>query len=257
MSEQNKIPETSITSDNKLLIEIAVKKRLAHLIQKLHQGSLSQNEIKELRQLGGTPLPAGCVWTQKEIAEAFNVALRTVQRWAERGMPKEPEEYYHLVKISYWKMADEIDKTSEENWGEINKKYLALIHELEYKSLKKKLVSREEVEAGQIARVVAVTQSFGALPREVAPAMEGMSVKEREAFLTERINDIRNQFAEPILKDEEDEEDEEIKSGNDITSLEEDEEDNGEGQEEKQNNLAPGRKGIVESPAENNSLPVE
>jgi len=239
MPEQNKIPETSVTPDNKLLIEIAVKKRLAHLIQKLHQGSLSQGEIKELKQLGGETLPAGCVWTQKEIAEAFNVSLRAIGNWVSKGMPKEPEGFYHLIKICYWKMADETDKTSEENWGEINKKYQALIHELEYKSLKKKLISKEEVDTIFRNRLISLVRSFGALPREVAPAMEGMDVRQREAYLTERIEDIRNQFAEPILEDEEDEED------------------NGEGQEERQDELGQRAQGNLESPAKDNSQPVE
>ena len=209
MAEEIKQPKTLETPDNKFLIDIALKKRLAHLIQKLHQGSLSQGEIKELKQLGGAPLPAGCVWTQREIAEAFNVSLRSVQKWVSKGMPKEPEGYYYLVKICYWKMADEADKTSEENWGKMNKKYQALIHELEYKSLKKKFISREEVDISFRNKIIALARTFGALPREVAPAMEGMSIREREAYLTEQINDIRNQFAEPILEDEEDEEDDE------------------------------------------------
>jgi len=210
MSKQkDNISEMSVIPDNKLLIEIALKKRLAHLIQKLHQGSLSQGEIRELRQLEGTPLPAGCVWNQREVAEAFDVTKRTVEYWVQRGMPKEPEGYYHLIKICYWKMADETDKTSEEDWGKMNKKFQALIHELEYKSLKKKLVSREEVDTIFRNRLISFVRSFGALSREVAPAIEGMSIREREAYLTERIEDICNQFAEPIFEDEEDDEDQE------------------------------------------------
>ena len=152
-------------------------------------------------------MPAGCVWTQKEIAEAFNVSLRAIGNWVSKEMPKEPEGYYNLVKICYWKMADEADKTSEEDWGKINKKYQALIHELEYRQLSKKLISREEVDTIFRNRLISLVRSFGALPREIAPAMEGMSIREKEAYLTERIEDIRNQFAEPILEDEEDEED--------------------------------------------------
>jgi len=244
MSEQKnniqpKISETSVMPDNKLLIEIALKKRLAHLIQKLHQGSLSQGEIKELKQLGGPALPAGCVWTQKEIAEAFNVSLRAIGNWVSKEMPKEPEGYYNLVKICYWKMADEADKTSEEDWGKINKKYQALIHELEYRQLSKKLISREEVDTIFRNRLISLVRSFGALPREIAPAMEGMSIREKEAYLTERIEDIRNQFAEPILEDEEDEED------------------NGESQEERQDELGQRTQGNLESPAEDHSQPVE
>ena len=93
------------------IIDAAWKKRELKLLQKLKDGTLTSAEIKELELLGKNnkpespgPLSIGVVGSQKEVAEAFNVSVRTVEYWARDGMPSHPEGY-HLVKICEWRAA--------------------------------------------------------------------------------------------------------------------------------------------------------
>lgn len=217
------------------LAEIARKKRYLHLVQKLHDGkALSKQEIAELEQFEAEPLGPTIVKSIVEVAEVMGISYRTAQRWKKAGMPMTKVGFYDLEEIKDWHLKrNETNKIKEgkDYWDEKIKKYRATLLKLAVKKETEELISRKEVKAEFEARLLALTRSIGALPREAAPAMEGMDVKQREAYLTERIEDIRNQFAEPIFGGE----------------------DNGENQGRRQDDLESGREGNLEISGEDNS----
>jgi hypothetical protein len=53
-----------------------------------------------------------------------------------------------------------------------------------------KLISVEEVEAGKVARIMAVRRTLLAIPRAVAPQLVDMEAREIEALLMERMREV-------------------------------------------------------------------
>jgi len=197
MSEEVKHPELP---DNKNLIEIAQKKRMVFLLQKLHQGSLSPTEIKELKQFEGPHLPPGCVKTQEEVARAFHVSVRTVRYWIRDGMPQTPEKYYDLIEIQVWrdikKEKDKSPKGKDEDWDTMAKAYRAMLWRLQFQRESGELIRRAEVEVERKARAAAVRRALWAFVNTSAPAIAGMEAREIKKFLVERAKEIFSQFSE-------------------------------------------------------------
>ncbi len=184
------------------LVEVAKKKREIYLLNKLQKGTLSTAEIRELEQLkGGGALPPGVVRTQGEVASALRVDKRTIERWVSDGMPREPEGYYNLIDIQAWRMVknekeNDPDEKEKIKWDIKYREYKARLAEFELKKAYGQVINRELVEAGMIARILAVKSALWALPKVVAPVVAGMDPREAEAYLRERIKEIFLQFAE-------------------------------------------------------------
>lgn len=182
------------------VLELAKKKRHIHLLQKIQQGqTLSAGELKELQKLEGTELPAGVVETQEDLARAFKVNVRTVQRWTREGMPKTEEGFYDITEIQAWRLlkdshvADsDLDK---DKWDTKFRQMKALLAEMEYKKRLGELVTREEVEEGRVQRILAVKKALLSLPRRVAPQVAGLDVRSAQAVLEKRIHEIIDNFA--------------------------------------------------------------
>ena len=196
--QEEKLPEQT----NKNLVEVAKKKRQIHLLDKLQKGKpLSTAEIRELEQFEGGSLPPGVVRTQQEVAKALRVDKRTVERWVSDGMPREPEGYYNLIDIQAWRMVkkekeNDPDEKEKIKWDIRYREYKARLAEFELKKAYGQVISRELVEAGMIARILAVKSALWALPKVAAPVVSGMDPREAEAYLRERIKEIFLQFAE-------------------------------------------------------------
>ena len=142
------------------VLELAKKKRHIHLLQKIQQGqTLSASELRELQKLEGAELPVGVVETQGEIAKAFKVSIRTVQNWVRDGMPKTPEGFYDLTEVQAWRFLKNSQvagsDTDREKWDTKFRQMKALLAEMEYKKRLGELVTLEEVEEGQVQRVLA------------------------------------------------------------------------------------------------------
>jgi len=196
--QEEKLPDET----NKNLVEVAKKKRQIHLLDKLQKGKpLSTAEIRELEQFEGGSLPPGVVRTQGEVAKALRVDKRTVERWVSDGMPREPEGYYNLIDIQAWRMVkkekeNDPDEKEKIKWDIRYREYKARLAEFELKKAYGQVISRELVEAGMIARILAVKSALWALPKVAAPVVSGMDPREAEAYLRERIKEIFLQFAE-------------------------------------------------------------
>ncbi len=182
------------------LAEIARKKRHLHLIEKLHGGSaLSKQEIAELESFEQGPLAQGVVKTIEEVARVWDVSYKTIQRWKREGMPVTSEGFYDLSQIIIWrKQKDESQKKKREGkdfWQEKVLQIKSEILEHELKRLKGEYISKDEVERGRSARILAVKRSFLALPSRIAPLLAMKEPREIAALLYEAVGEIVDEFA--------------------------------------------------------------
>jgi len=182
------------------LAELARKKRYLHLIEKLHSGTpLSKPEIKELEEFEAEPLDHTVVKTMEEVGKIMDVTERTVQRWKREGMPITHEGFYDLDAVKAWHdgrgIIDGEETEGKAYWDEKIRKYKASLLELDLKKATAELVSREEVERGRIARIIAVKRSFLALPTRLAPVLAMREPREIETVLYEAIAEIVDEFA--------------------------------------------------------------
>ena len=195
--------EKTLTDEKKNLAEIARKKRHLYLIEKLHSGkALTKQEIRELEEFESEPEDKALVKTVDEVAKVMEVSYRTVQRWKREGMPVKKGGFYDLDEIKEWHEQRIGPEESEGKafWDEKIRKYKAHLLELELKRALGELVSREEVEKTQIAKVIAIKRSFLALPTILAPLLAMKEPREIEALLYETIAEIIDEFSG--IKDE-------------------------------------------------------
>jgi len=190
-----------LTEKKQNLADIAKKKRHLYLIEKMHSGkALTKQEIKDLEEFESDPRDAAIVKTIDEVAKVMGVSYRTVQRWKREGMPLTKENFYDLDAIKNWHETKNGALPGEESegkafWDEKIRKYKASLLELELKKILGELVSREEVEKGQILRVIAIKRSFLALPTRLAPLLAMKEPREIEAILYEEIAGIIDEFS--------------------------------------------------------------
>ena len=194
--EQNKQNE----QEKKSIAELAKKKRQLYLYNKLQSGkALSVSEIKEVEAFEASPLSPGVVRTQAEVAQALGVDKRTVERWAGLGMPVTSEGNYDLMDIKAWRMTRQryrnLAETEKDKWDIEYRKNKALLMQIEYEKIAGQLISREEVEEGRIARIIAVKRSFLALPTRLAGVLAMKEPQEIESILYEAIVEIMDEFA--------------------------------------------------------------
>jgi len=190
-----------MTEQKQNLAEIAKKKRHLHLIEKLHNGkALTKQEIAELEQFEAEPLAPTVVKTLEEVAKVMEVSYRTVYRWKKDGMPVMGDGFYDLEQIKMWhtQRRDKNKNPATEGkdfWDEKIRKYKAAMLELELKKATGDFVSRDEVEKGRIARVIAVKRTLLALPTRLAPALAMKEPREIEVALYESLSEIIDEFA--------------------------------------------------------------
>ncbi|MDD4940257.1 MAG: hypothetical protein PHI60_08920, partial [Candidatus Omnitrophica bacterium] len=172
------------------------------LLEKVQRGkALSAGEMRELKKLEGKgDLPAGQVETVEQVAAAFGVSVRTAYNWFRDGCPKSEDGGYDLIEIQAWRSLRGVRRTGtqseKDKWDIKYREMKALLAEIEYKKRIGELIPKEEVEAGMINRITAVKMQFLALPKRVAPQLEGLTVPEREALLSDRLKEIIRGFAD-------------------------------------------------------------
>jgi phage terminase Nu1 subunit (DNA packaging protein) len=195
------MPSEDSKQDKPNILELAKKKRHIYLLQKIQQGgTLSSGELRELQKLEGTELPAGVVDTQEQVAKAFRVTLRTVQRWIREGMPKTSEGFYDVIEVQAWRILrggrnQQATDTDKEKWDTKFRQMRALLAEMEYKKRLGELITREEVEQGRVQRILAVKKALLSLPRRVAPQVVSLDVRSVQTVLEKRIHEIIDNFA--------------------------------------------------------------
>lgn len=181
------------------VVEVALKKRHLHLLQKLQQGKpLTPSEIKELRQFEDQQVEPGIVRRQEEVAQVFGVSVRSIQHWVREGMPHTKDGLYSIVNIQAWRDLKKAGKGKSddiEQWTAEWKKYKAQYAELELKKALGEVIDREEVERGRVTRILIVKKSLLALPQEVAPILANLEPREIQVILEMRIKNIIRRFS--------------------------------------------------------------
>lgn len=182
------------------IVTMAKKKRHITLLEKLHRGkSLSRSELKELAQFEKGDSRLEIIETQEQLAKAFKVSLRTVQRWITDGMPVTREGYYNLLEIQAWRLLRNDKKNKldpdTEKWVSRYRQAKAKQEEIKLKKITGELVDKQEVEKGRVERILVIKKALLSLPHEMAPALAGLDEREILVTLQERIEKIINNFA--------------------------------------------------------------
>ena len=188
------------------IVKIAKSRRHLKMMEDLQQGkTLSPAEIRELdeyeteKDADDTAL----LVSQIQVAKLFKVDTRTVRNWMDAGMPVAAKGKYNLAEIVPWKiLRDQPSSADAAVWiakcHEIRARwtgYKAELEEVKVKTVKGRLVPRDEVERGLVQVSIAIKQALLALPRSMAPRLTGMETREIEAILRERVEEIINLFA--------------------------------------------------------------
>lgn len=181
---------------------MAKKKRHIHLLKKLQAGkALSKSEIKELESLENkNQLPDGTVDSQKRVAKAFGVTVRTVQHWLSEGMPVADGGFYDLVAIQKWRTERESrragDKPDARDAAEIRfRESRADLAELELKEKRGELVRKADTEREMVKKISVLKMALLNLPNELAPQLAKMDARKIQLTLVDRIRTLINNFA--------------------------------------------------------------
>jgi phage terminase Nu1 subunit (DNA packaging protein) len=191
------------------LVEMAKKRRHLHLVEKLSQGksstpTLSKSEIKELANLEtqeGSPVR---VDTHEKVARAFGVSVRTIYHWIKDGMPICRGGKYDLLEIRTWRLArspktGSRKNSAKENWETIFRKHKALLARIEFEERMGQLILRGVVEKELIALSMAVKTALLSLPKELAPQLEGLSVRQINDIMNRRIKEVIRRISDGKL----------------------------------------------------------
>ncbi|MFA6636721.1 MAG: hypothetical protein WCV56_06435 [Candidatus Omnitrophota bacterium] len=182
------------------VVEMAQKKRHLALLEKVQQGkALSGAEMKDLRgfeEKTESSAASVSVTSLERVAAAFDVSLRTVQRWVAQGMPQKEGGEYDLLSIQAWRLSRNDSDEPEQEWEVRYRKFKALLAEVQYKKVIGDLISKEEVEEGMIYEITTIKKQFLALPQRLAPQLEGLDVGARCALINDRLQEIIKEFAD-------------------------------------------------------------
>ena len=143
--------------------------------------------------------------TQAEVARAFGVQPRTVRNWVEAGMPRRADGTYDIVAIATWRVENRARREDarapegehSRDWYETEYRKVKTEHEqLKLDVALGKLLLREEVDKGRVARVLAVKRALLRLPKAVAQPLADLAEPRLiEAYLRDRVREIVAQFA--------------------------------------------------------------
>ena len=128
--------------------------------------------------------------SQKKAAKYVGRSERTIRRWVKEGMPTakvDGKTVYVKSMLDYFK-ASEGKQVTEDRKRE-------QVAQADLKSRQKLLIDREEVEAGRVARVLAVTKGLNAMQRRIIAAVPTGYRKQVNKILSREIKYLRKMFA--------------------------------------------------------------
>jgi len=187
------------------IITMAKKKRHLYLLEKLQRGkSLTPGEMKELQKLEGSVERAGVVNSQEDLARAFKVSVRTIQRWLKEGAPVTKDGFYDLLEIQAWHLTHNEQKKNKDsaiNWDSKYRENKAKLSEIELKKKMGELISLEDVDKGRVERILVIKQALLGLPKAMAPVLAAMEdPRDIQEYLNGKIRDIIAQFSGQNIK---------------------------------------------------------
>jgi len=132
---------------------------------------------------------------QNELAELFDVDVRTVQRWIRDGLPRTEKGFYDLAQIvSWWKKRNDerFKNDPEKKWNHEHARWRALLRKLQYKVKAGELIPREEVESEWLSILTTVKKKLLNLGPRIAPQVVGQEIHVVEKIITENVRDLLN-----------------------------------------------------------------
>ena len=141
----------------------------------------------------------------KQITEAFDVDIRTVQRWQKKGAPHNRGKF-NLPDLIKWRIEQEriaaTPKGAEdgEKWLAEFRKQRAKIALLERLQKKGSLVPVAEAQKVLLEEVSAAKTALVAMPRKLAPRLYGKEPRDIEREIREEIDVVLNRLASRKVK---------------------------------------------------------
>jgi len=139
------------------------------------------------------------VRSKTALRRMLRISDKTLGDWIARGMPVRPDGTFDFVEVARWRIHEAIDAASRKQKGSDGedryRKAKAEIEEMKLASMRGELVPRDDVEAANVAKVLAVKRALLALPKQLAPALAGREAREIQAYLTTRIEDVVARFS--------------------------------------------------------------
>lgn len=134
--------------------------------------------------------------SQKEIAAAFGVTTRTIQRWHDEGLPRQGtgrDTTYDLPECIAWRLErerEEVERILEtfENEEASRKKKLAMQArklELEVEEMEGRLIDIEDLEQLHSAPLAELRGQILSIPGRLGPLLDRYKVQEAVAILDE------------------------------------------------------------------------
>ena len=140
--------------------------------------------------------------SRKEIAtEVFGVDPSNISRWAKRGMPKEKDGTYDVLKCVTWaldeaKQAGDTPETKEsQKWLTAFRKERALMAKIERQKVEGELISRGDIIAQWVARVSEIRNGLLALSDRLTHLLTGKPEKEVRQIIYDECWDLLDRYS--------------------------------------------------------------
>ena len=194
-------------------VEIAQKQRHLYLLGKVKNNRhLSPKELEELKKLeekdkskakekpkakAAAIADGEILKTQKEAAAYAEVSTRTVRRWVEAKMPRTEAGHYIKAMLIFYRDNEGNQPTEAKAKGQAAdadyKGAKARLMEIELSVKEGKLIPADQIEAGRVARILAVKRALLGLGRKLAPQLA--KIKDER-----KIQNIINNEARAMIK---------------------------------------------------------
>jgi len=125
---------------------------------------------------------------QTELAKAIGVSTKTLQRWANEGLPRNMDGSYSLPRLFEWvtdraKNSLEPSSLEGDRWLAAYRKERAKIAKIERKQLQGKLVPLEEISTAWASRLYEVSSMLKQFSHRLPGIMVGKSRDEMHKIL--------------------------------------------------------------------------
>ena len=143
------------------------------------------------------------VLNQSEIAEAFGVTTRAIQKWHHEGMPLEgmdgKENQYDLTKCVEWYVKKRVGNDLQYEKTRLTKAQ-ANKTELEGKLLERELLRADNVKNVWVSQIIAFRSRVLAMPTKLAPdILQATSLTEAKGIIADGLEEALKEFKDVPL----------------------------------------------------------
>jgi phage terminase Nu1 subunit (DNA packaging protein) len=143
------------------------------------------------------------VLNQSEIAEAFGVTTRAIQKWHNEGMPLEgmdgKENQYDLTKCVEWYVKRRVGNDLQYEKTRLTKAQ-ANKTELEGKLLERELLRADNVKNVWVSQIIAFRSRVLAMPTKLAPdILQATSLTEAKGIIADALEEALKEFKDVPL----------------------------------------------------------